>query len=397
MKTFKLIDQFKDFYVTQGYMEHPEVYKKYGLLGHEGVDFGKISDPNPEIRAVHNGVVVKDIDYASRTYGDYVVLWDDKQLCATYYCHLKKNFVKVGQRVKAGDLIGIMGATGNATGKHLHFNFCITNKNGVRMYKNDRSKNFGFLDPMYPRDRNKPITFGINYKVIWEEEKSMSNKYSDIFKKYGFDPENGDPPVEAVEVILRDYTKWRDQIQNGELISKDEYQDELAKVKAELTKKANEDIKNLEAQLKEKLDLKVDDPREAIFREIDNLLTREDNSEEINRLKEECNEFKEKIRDVADIKKDVDIISAIKNIVKERNELKDKLSKLPQKDSSSNMSKFISKPFLTWLFGQVLAVVGLLTKQIGWDVAVPMIICSSSIYGVSAAAVKRKELEKNND
>jgi len=39
----------------------------------------------------------------------------------TYYGHLENVFVKPGDKVTAGDRIGLMGRTGNATGCHLHF------------------------------------------------------------------------------------------------------------------------------------------------------------------------------------------------------------------------------------------------------------------------------------
>lgn len=37
------------------------------------------------------------------------------------FMHLAKIFVEVGQKVKRGDVIGIMGTTGLSTGVHLHF------------------------------------------------------------------------------------------------------------------------------------------------------------------------------------------------------------------------------------------------------------------------------------
>ena len=40
---------------------------------------------------------------------------------STAYAHNTQNLVKVGQRVKRGDTIAVSGATGNATGPHLHY------------------------------------------------------------------------------------------------------------------------------------------------------------------------------------------------------------------------------------------------------------------------------------
>lgn len=86
---------------------------------HQGVDLA--SNGNVPIYASADGVVSKA--QVLGTYGNVVMIKHtiDGKPYETNYAHLNSYCVKVGQRVKQGQQIGIMGKTGRSYGIHLHF------------------------------------------------------------------------------------------------------------------------------------------------------------------------------------------------------------------------------------------------------------------------------------
>lgn len=90
---------------------------------HEGLDIThKHSDCMPLILNGAAGVVM-DVSSAG-DYGNHVIVSTviGSQEFRAWYCHMAQMFVSRGQVVKAGDLLGVMGRTGNSTGVHLHLN-----------------------------------------------------------------------------------------------------------------------------------------------------------------------------------------------------------------------------------------------------------------------------------
>ncbi len=86
------------------------------LAWHSGVDFaGKLG---AEVVSVAAGVVV----YAGSRYGyGEMVEINHGGGFSTRYGHHKELFVKVGDIVKKGQVIGLIGSTGRSTGPHVHF------------------------------------------------------------------------------------------------------------------------------------------------------------------------------------------------------------------------------------------------------------------------------------
>ena len=96
---------------------------------HRGVDYS--ASTGTPVYASGDGKVTAS-GY-SRSNGNYVYIQHDNRYM-TRYLHLHKRTVKPGERVKQGQTIGTVGATGLATGPHLHYEFLV---DGV--HKNPRT------------------------------------------------------------------------------------------------------------------------------------------------------------------------------------------------------------------------------------------------------------------
>ncbi len=93
---------------------------------HSGIDF------NPgygaAIFAIADGVVYEHGEGGS-SWGNYVIIQHniDGQTVYSGYAHMQSGSspLVVGQEIKVGDFVGLVGATGQATGAHLHFTISI--------------------------------------------------------------------------------------------------------------------------------------------------------------------------------------------------------------------------------------------------------------------------------
>lgn len=83
---------------------------------HTGLDIA--ASQGTQIKVVADGKVTSAKYNGS--YG-YLVKVDHGNGLETWYAHTSKMYVREGQEVKAGDIIALVGSTGNSTGPHLHF------------------------------------------------------------------------------------------------------------------------------------------------------------------------------------------------------------------------------------------------------------------------------------
>ncbi|WP_462177667.1 peptidoglycan DD-metalloendopeptidase family protein [Pseudoalteromonas gelatinilytica] len=116
---------------------------------HNGIDYA--ARKGTPVVSSGNGKVIK-AGY-SKYNGNYVFISHGTQY-VTKYLHLNKKMVKTGQKVKQGQKIGTVGATGRVTGPHLHYEFLV---NGV--HRNPKTVKLPKSEPL-PRDelaKFKPI------------------------------------------------------------------------------------------------------------------------------------------------------------------------------------------------------------------------------------------------
>ena len=100
------------------------VVTQYPSWYHNALDIA--SPAAPGIAAADNGIVIL-AEYSKWGYGDHVMI-DHGGGIVTLYGHMQAIYVKPGDKVTKGQIIGKMGSTGRSTGTHLHFE---VRKNGA--------------------------------------------------------------------------------------------------------------------------------------------------------------------------------------------------------------------------------------------------------------------------
>ena len=129
-----MIKPFKGNYrLTQIWGANPKIYSKFGLLGHNGIDWGL---PNgTEVIAPHAGKVIEKA-YDKNGYGNYLKIENSKE--GSILSHFQKFFVNVGDTIKQGQKIALSNNTGFSTGPHIHWGY----------YKKPRDRSNGYSGTM---------------------------------------------------------------------------------------------------------------------------------------------------------------------------------------------------------------------------------------------------------
>lgn len=110
-------------------LENYEITCNWGCYeGHQGVDMKDIDNPNANILATEKGTV-EEVGFDTVN-GNYILL-NHNNGYQSGYAHLKElPTLNVGDEINQGEILGVTGKTGMASGEHLHF---FISKDGVRL------------------------------------------------------------------------------------------------------------------------------------------------------------------------------------------------------------------------------------------------------------------------
>lgn len=179
---------------------------------HSALDLGWKDNPNMEVFSCGDGYI-EDI-YTSKDGGNVVkIKYDDGT--SSSFLHLKDNsiVVKVGNRVKMGEKVALMGSTGLANGNHLHV--IMFNKNGNR--ENPVKYLYAYPDQeIYKGDENIVMKYngdddGEIYTVVKGDTLSgIASKYNTTYQKLAEINNIADPnkiyPGQEIRVSINENT-----------------------------------------------------------------------------------------------------------------------------------------------------------------------------------------------
>lgn len=147
MKTvqhFEISDIFYGSYaISQKFGNNPDYYSRFGLLGHNGLDFS-CTFGTPALSPRSSRVL--DIGVDQKGYGLYVKLLFEGYNYFFIYAHLLRTFVKKGDILGKFEVIGLTGNSGVSTGPHLHFGVARCDSKGNKLEPNNGYS--GYIDPL---------------------------------------------------------------------------------------------------------------------------------------------------------------------------------------------------------------------------------------------------------
>lgn len=194
MKIFK---QSRYSIISQYFGENKNpIYKEMGMFGHNGIDFPMDIGEPIYWDCDLEGIVWKTTNDIKTGVGVVVLTQQALENFLHIFWHLKQDsiLVQVGQRVKAGDILGLADNTGYSTGSHLHRGLKpVILIIGDYKALNPNNGYFGAIDPM-PYYQNIFVLDQFRYShlfskdIVYGEESMEVRELQIALKQLGFFP-----------------------------------------------------------------------------------------------------------------------------------------------------------------------------------------------------------------
>jgi murein DD-endopeptidase MepM/ murein hydrolase activator NlpD len=135
--------------ITQAFGANPQIYRRFGMPGHEGLDIRALTNTN--VYSCAGGTVYEvHTNPKDHPYGIHVRV-RHKDGYRTVYGHLARALVSVGQSIDAGQVLGKADSSGASTAAHLHLTL---ERDGATARKETK----------YPKDVLDPTPF-----MVWPD------------------------------------------------------------------------------------------------------------------------------------------------------------------------------------------------------------------------------------
>lgn len=201
MKLLKPVDAV----ISQKFGNPAKMYTDLGLLGHNGIDYA--CKTGTKIKACADG----EVTYAGGDIlsGIGIVIIHPQFNIKSIYWHLKSFSVKVGDKVKQGQVIALSDNTGRSTGPHLHFAIKPVQLNEAGWLWDNTENTNGYRGAIDPMPYFMPSTYrlgdeGYHVTLIQQILKEKGYKLS-VDGKFGLNTQR----------VVRDFQKKNWLISDG--------------------------------------------------------------------------------------------------------------------------------------------------------------------------------------
>lgn len=218
-----MIHPVKKVYITQQWGINPDIYARFGLKGHNGIDY-RLFDTSgnksteADVYSPHMGVVI-EIGYDQDGYGNYIKIENNSE--GSILAHMKEIVVNIGDTLSEGVKIGIADNTGFSTAPHLHWGYYPKPRIRDNGYSGTINQLLLLNDQAQPDQLITTVKQFVTDTLLAMKKSTSDNEIEAKVNEYV-------NPKETIEKIVDNDQTFRSMIAEEELLKqKAKYEDQI--------------------------------------------------------------------------------------------------------------------------------------------------------------------------